>query len=549
MDLLQNPFYILKATPRDNRRRIVELADEHGLLIDPNECDQARADLTKPRKRLKAEIAWLPGLAPSRAKEILSTLESSAPSLLGIRNLPPIAKTNLLSAGLSRLTDNSADAVAGWILAMGHTFESIVSEEVYAVVNEDRIVAGFREIKDLSWVESEIQERRYHYRQVMKFALDKLPPKELVNAVTIVADSATNNGTRHAPILIDDLVDAYADEAKMFLDKEADNIGILIEKLRVAADAKQPDAVLRPMVNKLIQVVKNWDTVAQPIQISTKSRGLDHAESHQVAKLVREVAVHLFNEHDKLAFSQQLTNMLQEVFAEVIEIAERTAEDAGALDDIAEQRTHLIEDVKNQTEEWRREITYEADVGVLFKDKLRISPEGIEWKKSRWDLDSITRVRWGGTRHSINGIPSGTTYNIVFGNRSNYSSIELKKETIYTNFIDRLWRTVGVRLMTECLEGLRAGKKYEFGSAVISDSGIELEPNTWTKRTKVFCRWSELTIWNGPGVFCVGKKGEKKVATSFSYQGEDNIHILEAAIRMLWKKGGDRLSSILKGGG
>ena len=144
--------------------------------------------------------------------------------------------------------------------------------------------------------------------------------------------------------------------------------------------------------------------------------------------LVRGLAIHMFNEHGKLDFSQQLTNMLQEVFAEVVEVAERTAEDADALGEIAEQRVRLIQDAKNRAEEWRREITFEVDLGTIFKTKLRISPEGIEWKKRHWDLDSITRVRWGGTRHSVNGIPTGTTYSIFFGNDSNYASIELKQD-------------------------------------------------------------------------------------------------------------------------
>jgi hypothetical protein len=56
----------------------------------------------------------------------------------------------------------------------------------------------------------------------------------------------------------------------------------------------------------------------------------------------------MFNEHGKLDFSQQLTIMLQEVFAEVDEVAERTAEDADALDEIAEQRVRLVEDAKNR---------------------------------------------------------------------------------------------------------------------------------------------------------------------------------------------------------
>jgi hypothetical protein len=248
----------------------------------------------------------------------------------------------------------------------------------------------------------------------------------------------------------------------------------------------------------------------------------------------------MFNEHRKLDFSQQLTSMLQEVFAEVGEIAERIVEDAGVLDKWA----HLREDAKNRAEEWRREITYETDVG-FFKNKLRISPEGIEWKGRRWDLDSITRVRWGGTRHSVNGIPTGTTYSIIFGNGLNYMCIELEKNEIYINFTDRLWRAVGVRLLTEYLEALRDGKKYYCGSAVVSDRGIELEyRKLFGSYERVFCRWCDLVFWNGAGVFCIRKKDDEKFAAAFSYQKEDNIHVLEAAIRML-KRGEDRLSSLL----
>ncbi|MEL4273925.1 hypothetical protein [Shewanella xiamenensis] len=546
MDLLQNPFYILNASPRDNRRRIMELADERSLLLDSSECMDARSELTNPRKRLSAEVAWLPGIGPKRAGEMLSLIESSPTDLLTVDNLSSIARVNLLAAGIARLPDYNADNVAEWILEIAWAFEDLDPDELSVILNEERIVSGFPEVSDLSAVEAEIQERRRHYRKVIKSALDNLSPKELVEAVTVAVESATDDGEEHGPILIADLVDSYEVEAQGFLDKEEGNIKALVEKLRAAVDAERSDSTLAPMVNQLIQVVKNWDTVAQPIQVSTKSRGLDHDASHRVAGLVRGLAIHMFNEHGKLDFSQQLTNMLQEVFAEVGEVAERTAEDADALGEIAEQRVRLIEDAKNRAEEWRREITYEADVGAIFKDKLRISPEGIEWKGRRWDLDSITRVRWGGTRNSVNGIPTGTTYSIIFGNGSNYASIELRKEATYSNFVDRLWRAVGVRLLTEYLEGLRDGKKYRFGSAVMSDHGMELErKKLFGSNERVFCRWDELVIWNGAGVFCIGKKEDKKLAAAFSYQEEDNIHVLEAAIRMFWKRGGDRMSCLL----
>ncbi|MBU5612873.1 hypothetical protein [Geomonas azotofigens] len=546
MDLLQNPFHILNASPRDNRRRIMELADDRSLLLDPSECMEARSSLTNPRKRLSAEVAWLPGIGPKRAGEVLSLLESSPANLLAVDKLSSIARANILAAALTRLPEYNADVVAEWILEISWAFEDLVPDELRVIINEERVVSGFPEVSDLSAVEAEIMERRRHYRQVIKSTLDYLSPKELVKAVTVAVESATDDGEEHGPILIADLVDSYEVEAQGFLDKEEENIRGLVEKLRASVDAEQPDSLLAPMVNQLVQVVKNWDIVAQPIQLSAKSRGFDHDASHRVAGLVRGLAIHMFNEHGKLDFSQQLTNMLQEVFAEVGEVAERTAEDADALSEIAEQRIRFIEDAKNKAEKWRREITYEVDVGAIFKDKLRISPEGIEWKGRRWNLDSITRIRWGGTRHSLNGIPTGTTYSIVFGNGSNFATIELKKEATYSNFVDRLWRAVGVRLLTEYLEGLRDGKKYRFGSTVISDDGIELErKKLFGSNERVFCRWGELVIWNGAGVFCIGKKEDRKLSADFSYQEEDNIHVLEAAIRMFWKQGGDRLSSLL----
>lgn len=548
MDLLQNPFHILSATPRDNHKRIMDLTDERSLMLDADDCMAARLALTTPRKRLAAEVAWLPGIGPKRAEEVLSLLESCPANMLAEDKLLPAAKANALATALSRLPEYRAENIAKWILELAEAFEEIDPEKLKTLINEERIVAGFPEITDGAAVEEEIQERRRYYRQVIKAALDNLASKELVEAVTDAVESATDIGEEHCPILIADLVDAYEVDAQEFLDREEENILALIEKLRAAADAGSADSVLEPMVNKLIQVVKNWDLVAQPIQVSAKSRGLDHDASLRVARILRSLAIYMFNEHGKLDFSQQLTNMLQEVFAEVGEIAERTAEDADALDDIAEQRVRLIEDAKSRAEEWRREITFEAEVGAVFKDKLRISPEGIEWKGRHWPLDSITRVRWGGTKHSINFIPTGTTYSVIFGSDSSQEAIELRKAATFSNFVERLWKAVGVRLLTEYLEGLRAGKKYRFGSTIMSDTGMELElKKFFGGNERIFCGWDELSIWNGPGVFCMGKRGDKKLVAAFSYQDEDNIHILEAAIRMFWKRGGAKISSLLEG--
>ncbi len=355
MDLLKNPFHILTASPRDNRRRIMELADERSLLVDSSECTEARSELTSPRKRLSAEVAWLPGIGPKRVLDLISLVESNPSRLIEKLNtggtdssepskelrkwlddresalqtkfrfeesgghmslrddvvhpdsldeplrseairylaihepsyvkafghssdakLPPLPRANLLAAGLSRLSDHSADDLAEWIVQISWAFEDIDHENLSVIINEERVVSGFPEVSDLSAVEAEIQERRRYYRQVIKSALDNLSPKDLVETVTLAVESATDYGEEHGPILISDLVDSYEVEAQGFLDKEEANIKALVNRLRDAVDAEKQDSLLDPMVKQLIHVVKNWDTVAQPIQVSTKSRGLDH---------------------------------------------------------------------------------------------------------------------------------------------------------------------------------------------------------------------------------------------------------------------------------
>lgn len=347
MDLLQNPFHILAATPHDSRRRIMELADERSLLLDSSSCIQARSELTNPRRRLSVEVAWLPGVDPTRIKELLSLLESSPSDLIGVKHLTSIARANLLAAGLSKLSECTPEIVAQWILEIAQSFDDVDPQAVQAVINEERRVSGFPLVTDLPALEAEIQERRRHYRDVFKYALDKLQAGERIVAMTVAVESATDGGGKHGPILISDLVDAYEVEAQALLEKEESNIEAMIAKLRAAAETGASDTSLASLVEQLIQAVEDWDVVAQPIQVSTKSRGLDHTPSRRVAVRVRELAVDLFNKHGKLAISQQLNEMIQRVFAEVAQVAERAAEDADTLSEMANDRARLLEHSKN----------------------------------------------------------------------------------------------------------------------------------------------------------------------------------------------------------
>lgn len=549
MELLNNPFSTLGATMRDDRRRIMELAEERSLVSDEAAVRDAAAVLTNPRRRIAAEIGWLPGLGPKRISEALSTLEREPAEVPSLGSLPNLARANLLADGLVRVVEHLPQReIALWVVELAISHNEIDAEQTIAALNEERSVAEIPPISDLQGAETALQDRRQYYRQAIKRALDELPAPSVVDVVTIAVDEATDNGEREAPILIHDLADSFEVEALEFLEQERKNIGVLVQRVRNAAERDDGHAHMEGLVTEFEHVVKNWDRVAQPIQVSAHTRGTSHDLSHEVAGEIRSLAVDLFNEHDLLDISKRLTALLKEVFAEVDGVADQLEDDASVLDEIAEQRTQFLAEMEARAESWKREITYEADVGVMFKNRLRISPGGVQWKGSKIPLEEITRVRWGATRHSVNGIPTGTTYRVFVGGERDGTTIDLRKERIYSEFVGRLWKTAGVRLLTEMLEDLRDGQRYGFGSATITDIGVELERRRlFGSNERVQCKWTDLVIGNGAGTFYIAKKDNKKIAVELPYQDVDNVHILEAAIRALWKNFRPRLSDLLNG--
>ena len=335
MDLLKNPFHILSATTRDNRHSIMELAEERSLLSDADECMEARSILTNPRRRISAEVGWLVGVDPVLSDEVLKWLDAPNQNLLNIVGLTPIAHANLLVSGLSRLPNLLSSNITEWILAIAQASETINSETVCAILNEDRRASSFPEITDLSAIDDEIKKQKNHYRQVLTSVLENLSITERASVLTMVLETSTGNDKYQFPILIEDLILSYELGVQDFLKNKEKIIETQDEKLRVMIDTKNPDTTLQPIVNQLLEAVKEWDIIAQPIQLSKKSRGERHTASFKIAWRVRELAIHLFNEHGKLDFSRQITNMLKEVFAEVIEVDERITEDLKALENQA----------------------------------------------------------------------------------------------------------------------------------------------------------------------------------------------------------------------
>jgi hypothetical protein len=538
--LHRSPFWILGATIRDDRRRIVELAEEMALHLDHEACQKARADLTSPRTRLSAELGWLPGVSPRRASELVVRLEQSPMSVRLETGIPCLAHANLLAAAAESIgPERSALWMADFIEQFAYLADDLDPEAILREINEDRAVSGFPRIQSVEAIAAELAQRRRYFRTAIKGALDRLPSSVLVTALATAVSHVTDTGEHHALGVLDDLVDAYEVEAQTFLELEGANVETLISKIRQAA-AAAPHGV-PALISQLEAVVRNWDWVAQPVQLNAEVRGIEHEASHELAYLVRALAVDLFNEHGLLESAKQLTALVRELFAELPEVVERVEEDSHALQRIANERRQS----EAQQAKWKREITYRAELGV-FKARLEISPDGVTWKNRTFPLDSVARLRWGGVRHSINGIPTGTTYTIAFGDAQSEAVVALDSESIFEAFTERLWQAVGSRMLRQTLEMLRAGREIRIGGITVRDDAIALRNRAMFKGNSLFwCQWRETKAWSASGSFFIGSRTDDRVYESASYIEQTNTHVLEQAIQLGYKRGVRRLSDVL----
>jgi len=151
-------------------------------------------------------------------------------------------------------------------------------------------------------------------------------------------------------------------------------------------------------------------------------------------------------------------------------------------------------------------------------------------------------------RHSLNGIPTGTTYTLAFGDNRSEAVVELKREDVYSTFIDKLWRAVGFRLLSELMEALKSGRQIPFGDAILRDDGITLTRHKFLGSEQVRYGWHQTHVWSADGSFIIGAKEDKKAYVQLSYIALANVHILEQGIRSAFKKPGMHvLSDLLKG--
>lgn len=330
MLLTQNPFYILGASTRDTRSRLIELAEEKGLSLDPEVCSKARAELTNPRQRLHAELAWLPAMSPNAAA---ATVKAALAGTPGLAFPNPVCRINATLTGLAHANVAESESVASSLVDLAATCDLLDAGQAQVVINEDRQVAGFPPVSTQAEIEAAAAERLDQVVTACVAILRSRPEDVWLTTLTRALDMGTCGGGIAGPTLLHRIVDRMAVDLEKSMEKAAVGVGCDIgntERAATSGDSAIVDAALKGLGTS----VRRWDYYAQPLQLSAKARGQAHEASRGMHSSLRGLALKLNNEHDLTEAAREVTALLAEVFAEDLRLSEGLQADKEALDEL-----------------------------------------------------------------------------------------------------------------------------------------------------------------------------------------------------------------------
>lgn len=191
---------------------------------------------------------------------------------------------------------------------------------------------------------------------------------------------------------------------------------------------------------------------------------------------------------------------------------------------------------------------YQIEWGMIFKDKFKISSDGINWNGKIIRLDEVKGISWSITKTTYNHIISNTNYTIIIRYLDGEFYIMPSKSKIFSEIIDNVWRAVGINLMIEMLLKVKNGDTLKIGTVEFNDLGIFLNSNKFFSFDRRFFTWDEgLQMYSENGSIIISSKHEN-YSSSVSY-GSNNAPVFEMLIKSFFKNfnhSNPRLSSLLQ---
>ncbi|MDO4751379.1 MAG: hypothetical protein Q4A24_04655 [Akkermansia sp.] len=338
MLISKTAFHILKATPDLDRKSLLELTTSLNQGEDEEELREAYRNLTISKNRIIQEVSWTidaPIDIDTQAllEEALSGnlhLLNTAPKLIEA----PLTFCNLIAENLHVNIQNkniNHECLDTLLSVFAEVYEKIKSETILKQINGYREKARLLIVRELNDIIEALQENTRTYIAVFQELHKALPSSQYVRALTQVIERTTAIGTKQNLIFLDELIEVYQLDVAEKLSIKATAIKNTLHELSTILQQEQTEnqasEAFDSVISKLKKQLTAWEVLAQPIQVSYKSRGKEHSDSTQLAKEIRGLALSAHNEYGRTDISIKICEILKAVFAEVPTVKEIIDED------------------------------------------------------------------------------------------------------------------------------------------------------------------------------------------------------------------------------
>lgn len=301
LDLRQSPFFILDVSPRDSRDRIVE-AYETGVSDRPeDETNLLRAQqlLMAPKSRLQAEISWLPGVAPNRARALVR--EAAKLDEHGLADLPPLAAANLAAFRCSYPAPPTS--ICEFIVTAQ---ASLDVASVTTLLNAERRVSGFPEVSE-ALVGDALKQLAADHAAAVNFGIVAIDRPGA--SVSLLLEKYLTQPSLTS--FLDDLTELYNAWASSALNAVEEELKGALGRIKSGAGTVTSERA------SLITNVESWRDLAAPRQKVFAHRRLKDPRSEEIFGEFRAAGLFLNNIKDDPAAALELAQIALSAVEEV----------------------------------------------------------------------------------------------------------------------------------------------------------------------------------------------------------------------------------------
>lgn len=312
MDLKDNPFYILKLPCSATRLQIYSAAEELSLWETSDRLETAQSTLLKPDDRLAAEMDWFPGLDGNQLEEICSCIAHDRP--IALQGDDPLANLNSLLYNIG-FAQEPCDSLRNIIMDADRVFGALMSADMRSRLSACHAMAGIPDPKP-SLINKQLKEKRAETVRSLDLMLKKqLSEEQRTELMTEFGEGLQKSYSE----IIADLIDQYELRMHDRIENQERMINAEIQMLRNS----QHSLLLKEHAKTLVQDVRAWDVLTQPIQLKWYANGMSYQSGKKLGDSLVKLVISFYNDKKDPDAAMYLLNEMKPVFKEIPDITDQ----------------------------------------------------------------------------------------------------------------------------------------------------------------------------------------------------------------------------------